>query len=82
MSPAASCTGRGFAGLNMRDQPPEVYDKLGRYVRLFSGFHCVAIRPRFRSFAFSNPVLRSVDLRWPTARPSNCRVSVHGRATD
>jgi len=74
--------GRYFAGLNMQDQVPEVYDKAGRYARLFSGFHCVEIRPRFRSFAFSNPVLRIVDLRRPTGRASMCEVRFHGGAMD
>lgn len=72
--------GRYFAGLTMPDQPPKVYAKAGRYARLLSGFECVEIRPRLRSFAFSNPVLRIVDLRRPTPQPSGFKVRVHGSA--
>lgn len=74
--------GRYLAGLSMQDQPPAVYAKAGRYARLFSGFECVEIRPRFRSFAFSNPVLRIVDLRRPTEQASGCEVRVHGGAQE
>jgi hypothetical protein len=61
-------------------QPQAVYAKAGRYARLFSGFECVEIRPRFRSFALSNPVLRIIDLRRPTEQAFGYEVRIHGGA--
>jgi hypothetical protein len=65
---------RFFAGLTMADQQPQVYEKAWRYAWLFSRFACMEIRPRYRAFAFSNPVLRIVDLGRPTPHASNCTV--------
>lgn len=56
---------RYFMGAKLSDQNPRVYQLHEKYVRLFSQ-PTIEIRPQHRSFAFSNPVVRIVDIRgWP-----------------
>jgi len=53
---------RYFVASRSTGNPPSVYRKHRRYLRLFS-FPYREIRPRYRSLAFSNPVIRIVRLR-------------------
>jgi len=56
---------RYFMGAKLADQNPRVYQLHQKYVRLFS-LPTIEIRPQYKSFAFSNPVVRIVDIRgWP-----------------
>jgi hypothetical protein len=58
---------RYTTGARLRNQRPEVYRMHARYMDLFSRPY-VEFAPTFRSFAFSNPVIRIVDLRDSTTR--------------
>ena len=53
---------RYFMGAKLAGQHPRVYRLHEKYVRLFS-LPTIEIRPQHRSFAFSNPVVRIVDIR-------------------
>ena len=41
---------------------PWVHQRVERYEKLFR-YPCVEIRPRYKSFAFSNPTIRIIDIR-------------------
>ena len=56
---------RFFRGSRMADQDEWVYERHRRYVELFA-LPYVELRPEWRSYGFSNPVIRIVDLRQPT----------------
>lgn len=53
---------RYFMGAKMSGQHPKVYQLHEKYVRLFS-LPTIEIGPQYKSFAFSNPVVRIVDIR-------------------
>ena len=54
--------GRFLEGIQMSGQTNYVYSKGRRYEKLFE-LPYTEIRPAHRSFAFSNPVIRIIDLR-------------------
>jgi hypothetical protein len=58
---------RYATGARLRDQRPEIYRIHALYVDLFTRPY-VEFAPAYRSFAFSNPVIRIVDLRESTPR--------------
>ena len=60
---------RYFLGSRLANQPPSVYQRHQQYERLFS-LPYTEIRPGFKSFAFSNPVIRIIDIREPAPRAS------------
>jgi hypothetical protein len=47
----------------MSGQAPEVYRLGRRYRELFDRFPVVEIQPPYESYAFTNPVIRIVDIR-------------------
>lgn len=51
-------------GAHLSNQHPEVYETHAGYMKLF-GRPFVEFAPAYRTFAFSNPVIRVVDLREP-----------------
>ncbi len=53
---------RYLRGAKMSGQNPRVYRLHEKYVRLFS-LPTIEIRPHHKSYAFSNPVIRIVDIR-------------------
>jgi len=55
---------RYFFGSRLANQDPYVYQRHKRYVELFAHPY-VEFRPVYKSFAFSNPVIRIVDIRIP-----------------
>jgi hypothetical protein len=70
-------------GSRLKEQPADVYRLHRQYEWLFSHYPYVEFRPAYRDFAFSNPVVRVVDIRKsrrpPTAlehRPSGKRMTV------
>lgn len=59
---------------SLRGQSDDVYKTASEYRRLFS-YSYREIRPKYRSFAFSNPVVRIVDLRSGSSRAAvECRL--------
>ncbi len=56
------CYDRYFRGSRLEYQPPEVYQIHAQYVKLFT-YPYVEFRPRYRDFAFTNPVIRIIDIR-------------------
>jgi hypothetical protein len=55
--------GRYVRGSEMSGQAPEVYRLGRRYRELFDRFPVVEIQPPYESYAFTNPVIRIVDIR-------------------
>lgn len=55
---------RFFIGAQWSLQQPKVYEMHKKYVRLFS-YPYIEIKPAYKSFAFSNPVIRIIDIRDP-----------------
>jgi len=55
---------RFIYGNRLKDQDPSVYDTYRKYEELFS-YPFLEIRPAYRSFAFSNPTIRIIDIRVP-----------------
>lgn len=53
---------RYYRGSQLEDQEPWVYQRHQGYEELFR-YPYVEIRPTYRSFAFSNPTIRIVDIR-------------------
>jgi hypothetical protein len=53
---------RYLTGARLRNQRPEIYWTSDRYARLFR-LPYVEFAPAYRTFAFSNPVIRIIDLR-------------------
>jgi DNA-binding transcriptional ArsR family regulator len=53
---------RYVTGARLRNQRPEIYWTSDRYARLFR-LPYVEFAPAYRTFAFSNPVIRIIDLR-------------------
>src|SRR5262249_54025424 len=53
---------RFFRGARMTGQHPYVYEAAAKYEELFDSFEYVELAPAFKSIAFSNPVIRIVDL--------------------
>jgi len=53
---------RFFIGSQWPGQPSKVYKKSKKYNRLFS-FPYTEIKPAYKTFAFSNPVIRIIDIR-------------------
>lgn len=52
-----------FRGSRLKEQPADVYRLHRQYERLFSHYPYVEFRPAYRDFAFSNPVVRVIDIR-------------------
>jgi hypothetical protein len=61
---------RYTTGARLRNQRPEVYRMHARYMDLFTRPY-VEFVPTYRSFAFSSPVIRIVDLRESTSREND-----------
>ena len=57
---------RFAVGARLRNKDPEIYETQARYVALFARPY-VEMAPAYRTFGFSNPVIRIVDVREPTA---------------
>lgn len=55
---------RFFIGSQWSWQNQAVYETHKKYIRLFS-YPYVEIKPAYKSFAFSNPVIRIIDIREP-----------------
>lgn len=55
---------RFFIGAEWSGQDPKVYETHKRYMRLFS-YPYTEIKPAYKTFAFSNPVIRIIDIRDP-----------------
>lgn len=53
---------RFFIGAGMSGQDPKVYETHKKYEQLFS-YPYTEIKPAYKTFAFSNPVLRIIDIR-------------------
>ena len=53
---------RYLKGGKLRGQNQRVYELYEKYGRLFSQPY-IEIKPEYKSFAFSNPVIRIVDIR-------------------
>ena len=56
--------GRYFLGSQLRNQDDEIYRNHQRYVDLFK-YPYVEISPVYRTFGFTNPLIRIVDIRMP-----------------
>lgn len=63
---------RFYRGSRLANQGPEIYETHRRYVELFERPY-VEIAPDFRTFAFSNPVIRIIDLREPPSSTTSRR---------
>lgn len=55
--------GRYMLGASIPGQNEEVYDTWRKYEELFRKYPYEEIRPTYMSFAFSNPVIRIIDIR-------------------
>jgi Dolichyl-phosphate-mannose-protein mannosyltransferase len=53
-------------GARLRNKDPDIYETHARYVALFARPY-VEMAPAYRTFGFSNPVIRIIDVREPTA---------------
>lgn len=56
---------RYLYGATLHDQRPAVYEFAGAYRKLFNSYPYVEFGPAYRSFAFSNPTVRVIDIRKP-----------------
>ena len=56
---------RYLYGATLHDQRPVVYKFAGAYRKLFSSYPYLEFAPAYRSFAFSNPTVRVIDIRKP-----------------
>ncbi len=63
-------------GARLRNKDPEIYETHARYVALFARPY-VEIAPAYRTFGFSNPVIRIIDVREPAATTVR-RAGLHG----
>jgi len=61
---------RYATGAQLPNQRPEIYRTHERYMELF-GLPYVEFSPAYRTFAFSNPVIRIIDLRDSTSREND-----------
>ena len=55
---------RYIYGSKLKDQEPSVYEVHRKYEELFS-YPFFEIKPTYKSFAFSNPTIRIIDIRVP-----------------
>jgi hypothetical protein len=58
---------RYLLGEQLASQRPEIYEAARRYTELFT-YPTIEVRPTYRSFAFSNPTIKIIDIRGVTAR--------------
>jgi hypothetical protein len=58
---------RYTTGAKLRNRRPEIYRTHERYTELFT-LPYVEFAPAYRTFAFSNPVIRIIDLRASISR--------------
>ena len=58
---------RYFFGRKLEGPDPEIYRAYERYKKLFS-YPYREIKPAYKSYAFSNPVIRIIDIRNPSQR--------------
>lgn len=65
-------------GSQLPGQRPAVYRAQGRYDALFAHPY-IELAPAYRSFAFSNPTIRIVDLRPPSVRAAHPMPRLTGR---